>query len=84
MSNLPKGDMRRVWLTLAALDKSGPLSILELSKITGLPRPTISDILIKVMDDQIPGVTVEKTKSKYSISEWVSIRHSCQQLLEKH
>ncbi len=67
---MKKGDLRKIWIILAVLLKKKHQTAIDISRITGIPRVTVIDILTKIMSGQIPKMVIEKDDSTYSIKEW--------------
>ncbi len=72
-TDLKKGDMRRTWFVLGAVAKLDRPTLTTIVEATGLPKASVNDTLNKIMDNQIPGLYLEKTGAVYSISEWGEI-----------
>lgn len=80
----PRGHLHRIWLVLGAMDRLKSPTIVNIAKATGLPRPTVNDSLIKLMDGQVAGVTIEKIGFEYKITEWLEFRDSVAKILDEH
>lgn len=72
MSNtqFKKGDMRRVWFALGAVAAIDRPTLTTVVKATGLPKASVSDLLNKVIEGQIPELEMKKTGAVYSIERW--------------
>lgn len=69
--DLPRGDLRRLWLTLGALAaRDGRATLLELVADTGMPKPTVSDMLVKLVAGQVADVAVDKDGAVYRVRDW--------------
>ncbi|MBQ1784173.1 MAG: helix-turn-helix domain-containing protein [Gammaproteobacteria bacterium] len=69
--DVPRGDLRRLWLTLGALAaRGGKATLLELVADTGMPKPTVSDMLVKLVAGQVVDVAVEKEGALYRVHDW--------------
>lgn len=69
-----RGDLNRIWLVIGAIDNLENPTLVNIVKATSMPKPTVNDILKKLMNGQVPSITVEKEEAKYSISKWGNFR----------
>jgi len=65
-----KGDMRRIWIVIGAVECLERPTLTTIVKATGLAKASIDDTLKKLMSDQIPGFSLVKDGPVYSIEEW--------------
>ncbi len=70
---LPKGDMRRVWCVLGAIESLERATLTTLVSALGLPKSSINDVLKKLLSGQVPGLVITKQDAVYSVSEWGEI-----------
>ncbi len=70
----PKGNLNRVWLVLGALDALEKPTLINITNAIGMPKASVNDVLKKLVDGQVAGVTVEKVNSEYKITEWLNVR----------
>ena len=71
--DLSKGSYNRLWLVLGALaSKGGNATLSEITSLSGLPRSSTEDILIKVVDGQVPELILQREKSTFKVKEWGS------------
>ncbi|WP_299006949.1 hypothetical protein [uncultured Shewanella sp.] len=69
-----KGNLNRIWLVLGALDALEHPTLLNISNAIGMPKPSVNDILKKLLDGQVAGVIVKKIGTEYKIIEWNDFR----------
>lgn len=67
---LPKGDMRRVWVVLGAIESIDRATLTTLVDATGLPKASINDVLKKLLAGQVPGLVIAKQGAVYTVSDW--------------
>ncbi len=67
---LPKGDMRRVWCVLGAIETLERATLTTLVDALGLPKSSINDVLKKLLSGQLPGLIIVKTGAVYTVSDW--------------
>lgn len=65
-----KGDMRRVWFILGAVAVQDQPTLTTLVKGTGMPKASINDALNKLMDGQIPTLSLTKQGAVYVVEDW--------------
>lgn len=65
--------MRRTWFILGAVAQLNRPTLTTIVEATGLPKASVNDTLNKVMDNQIPGLILEKNGAVYSIINWGEI-----------
>lgn len=65
-----KGDLRRLWFVLGAVAKLDRATLTTIVNATGMPKATVNDLLIKIMDGQIPTLELKKVGPVYSIEHW--------------
>lgn len=70
----PKGNLNRIWLVLGALDALEKPTLVNITNAIGMPKASVNDVLIKLVDGQVAGVTVEKVNTEYKIIEWVNLK----------
>ena len=70
----PKGNLNRVWLVLGALDALDKPTLVNITKATGMAKSSVNDELIKLVEGQAAGVSVEKIGTQYKVTEWLDIR----------
>ena len=71
--DLSKGSYNRLWLVLGTLaSKGGNATLSELTRMSGLPRSSTEDILIKIVDGQVPELILQRDKSTFKVKEWGS------------
>ena len=70
MADLLRGDLRRLWLILGAVDALERPSLVAIVEAVGMPKPTVSDALKKLMSGQVPGLKIVKNGPVYEIQEW--------------
>ncbi len=70
---LPKGDMRRVWYILGAIESIDCATLTTLVNATGLPKSSINDVLKKLQAGQVPGLVLVKSEAVYSVAKWGDI-----------
>jgi len=70
----PKGNLNRVWLVLGALDALEKPTLVNITNAIGMPKASVNDVLIKLVDGQVAGVTIKKVNTEYKIVEWLNIR----------
>lgn len=63
----PKGDIRRTLSVIGAIDGSNGVTVMEISKRTGLDNRSISHILNKAIKEA--SVVIEKIDSKYHLKD---------------
>lgn len=80
----PKGNLNRIWLVLGALDALEKPTLLNITNAIGMPKASVNDVLIKLMDGQVAGVTVEKTNTEYKIIEWTSLKKEVKKIYENN
>ena len=68
-----KGDMRRTWFVLGAVAKIDRPTLTTIVQATGLPKASVNDTLKKMMDNQIPGLVIEKKGAVYTVTAWGEI-----------
>lgn len=80
----PKGNLNRIWLVLGALDALEKPTLVNITNAIGMPKASVNDILIKLVDGQVAGVTVEKVNAEYKIIEWLNIRKEVKQIYKNN
>ena len=70
----PKGNLNRIWVVLGALDSLEKTTLVNITKACGMPKASVNDVLIKLIDGQVAGVKVEKIGKEYHIAEWTNFR----------
>ncbi|WP_286241144.1 MarR family transcriptional regulator [Neptuniibacter halophilus] len=71
--SFPKGDLRRTWMVLGAIDKLEHPSARKISQELGLPVSTVQAQLSKLSGDEIPGLRISLANGTYTIEDWGSI-----------
>ena len=80
----PKGNLNRVWLVLGALDALEKPTLVNITNAIGMPKASVNDVLIKLIDGQVAGVTVEKVNTEYKIIEWVSLKKGVKKIYKNN
>ncbi|WP_425263534.1 hypothetical protein [Vibrio owensii] len=75
--------MNRIWAVLGALDTLEEATIASIAEKTGFPRPSVSDVIKKLMDGQVPFVKIEKNGSSFKIIEWSDPKSAIQDVFNK-
>lgn len=75
-----KGSLNRVWAVLGAIEHLDNATVQAISEEMGFPRPSVADILKKLLDGQVPFVKVEKEGSLYRVVEWSEPREAIQRV----
>jgi hypothetical protein len=65
-----KGDLRRLWFVLGAVAELDSATLTTIVKATGMPKASVNDLLIKIMNGQIPTLELKKVGPVYSIESW--------------
>tara|TARA_B110000196_G_C21151582_1_gene670046 strand:+ start:516 stop:779 length:264 start_codon:yes stop_codon:yes gene_type:complete len=78
----PRGDLNRIWLVIGAIDNLESATLVNIVKATGMPKPTINDILKKLLNGQVPSVIIVKNEAIYSIKEWGDFREEITKLFQ--
>lgn len=69
--DISKGSYNRLWLVLGALaSKGGNATLSEITRLSGLPRSSAEDILIKVINGQIPELILQREKATFIVKKW--------------
>jgi len=80
----PKGNLNRIWFVLGALDTLKKPTLVNITSATGIPKASVNDLLKKLTDGQVPGVTVKKINAEYKITEWLSIRKEVKNIFKNN
>jgi hypothetical protein len=64
----PKGDLRRMIVVLAAVDKPGGATLVQIVARTGVDKKTVTRLIEQA--GQQAGVTIEKNGPVYRITDW--------------
>ena len=64
----PKGDLRRMLVVLAAVDRPGGATLVQIVARTGVDKKTVTRLVEQARSQA--GVRIEKTGAVYSISDW--------------
>ena len=80
----PKGNLNRIWLVLGALDALEKPTLVNITNAIGMPKASVNDVLIKLVDGQVAGVTVEKVKTEYKIIEWVNLKKEVKKIYKNN
>lgn len=80
----PKGNLNRIWLVLGALDALEQPTLTNITKATGMPKASVNDVLIKLCEGQVAGVTIEKQGTEYVIVEWLDFRSKIAQIYNEN
>jgi len=71
--DVSKGSYNRLWLVLGALaNNGGNATLSELTRLSGLPRSSTEDILIKVINGQVPELILRRERSTFIVIKWGS------------
>ena len=79
----PKGNLNRVWLVLGALDALDKPTLVNITKATGMAKSSVNDVLIKLVEGQAAGVSVEKIGTQYKVTEWLDTRKEVNKIDKK-
>ncbi len=66
----PKGDMRRIWHIIGAVECLERATLTTIVQATGIPKASVDDTLKKIMYEQIPGFMLIKDGPVYTITSW--------------
>ena len=80
----PKGNLNRIWLVLGALDDLEKPTLVNISKATGMPKASVNDLLIKLIEGQVAGVTVEKIDTTYKITQWLNLKKEVKKIYKNN
>ena len=67
---LSKGNLNRIWLVVGAINNLPEPTLINITNAVGMPKPSVADILKKLLSDQIPWILIEKKGSVYKIKKW--------------
>lgn len=70
----PKGDLNRIWLVLGAIDSLERPTLVSISKAIDMPKGSVNDVIKKLLDGQVAGVTIKKTGAVYKVISWLDFR----------
>lgn len=69
--DMGRGSLHRLWIALGALAASGgEASLSELVNRTRLPRSTVENALMKVINGQVPSLVIERDKTTFTVKSW--------------
>ena len=80
----PKGNLNRIWLVLGALDALDKPTLVNITSAIGMPKASVNDVLIKLIEGQVAGVTVEKINTEYKIIEWLSLKKEVKKIYKEN
>ena len=80
--SFPKGDLRRMLAVLGAISSEAPVSLSDISRLTGLDRKTAFDLIEKANTQA--DVKIQKDGSLYSIACWGRVINQEGALLAYH
>lgn len=66
----PKGDLRRTWMVLGAIDRLPHASARSIATELKLPVSTVQSQLTKLTSSEIPGLIVSSLEGSYEIDDW--------------
>lgn len=69
---MTKGSMHRSWIVLGVMAKhNSNIRLMTIVEETGIPYPTLIDLINRLNNGQIPGLVVEKTgNGDYGVKQW--------------
>lgn len=70
--DMTKGSMHRSWIVLGVMAKhDSNIRLMTIVEETGIPYPTLIDLINRLNNGQIPGLVVEKTgNGDYGVKQW--------------
>ena len=81
---LSKGNLNRIWVVLGAIEALESPTLLNISNAVGMPRPSVNDVLKKLLDGQVAGVMVKKKNKEYVVVEWLDFKDEVSKVYKKH
>ena len=79
---LSKGNLNRIWLVVGAINNLSEPTLINITKAVGMPKPSVADILKKLLSEQVPWVQIEKIGSVYKIIKWSDSEEIINQLFK--
>jgi hypothetical protein len=79
-----KGNFKRICMVLGVLQRFESVHIVDISKLTDMPRSSVQDLLQKLIDGQVPGVKVSRQDSTYTLEEWSDFQKAVEALFTKN
>ena len=79
---LAKGNLNRIWLIIGAINNLSEPTLINISNAVGMPKPSVADILKKLLSGQVPWIRIEKNGSIYKIKKWFGSEKIINQLFK--